>query len=129
MASLVSNLLKIEGDETILALLAKMVSTDKSLFDFSMVLPAGEWGTRYNEEVSLRQHEGFLEYDFDTANSQSEPVTEALSVIFPELKFTHKWEQIENDFSGYCVYINGKLVERAYGNYEDYPTREDEDED
>lgn len=79
------------------------------------------WGTKWNACEAISD---LGVASFDTAWSPPEPVICALSKMFPELTFTLRYEEGGMDFSGYCVYRAGNLLDSAEGDYDDYPITE-----
>lgn len=88
------------------------------------------WGTKWGAcEASVWNEGEVLSLNFDTAWSPSLPVTKALSIAFPELTFTHKYEEGGCDFSGYTIFKAGEEIENKQGEYDDYPVYEHDDFD
>lgn len=66
----------------------------------------------YDDNVYVKEIEdNFIRVSFDTAWGPSLPITEKLSIIFPDLLFYHAYEETGMDFAGYFVYKNGKEIE------------------
>lgn len=80
------------------------------------------WGTKWNAcDAEVFPIEGGVGYRFDTAWSPPSPVVAALSLAFPELEFTLRFEEGGADFSGKEVYVSGECVNSLDGKYDDYP--------
>lgn len=59
------------------------------------------WGTKwgaYNHHAVQRPHENQAVFVFDTAWTAPHPVIEALSLLFPSVKFIHEW--VDEDSHG-----------------------------
>lgn len=93
------------------------------------------WGTKWwTENVSFGVMSEGVNVYFDTAWSPSIPVTVELSKRFPELEFTHNFQEEGGDFSGYEKFKNGENTGRLEGGAYDVefpgscPREEDEEE-
>jgi hypothetical protein len=93
------------------------------------------WGTKWwVEDAGFRDMSEGVNVYFDTAWSPCTPVTLELSKRFPELEFTHYFQEECGDFSGYEKYKNGKSTGSLEGGAYDveFPgsaVREEDEED
>ena len=106
----------------------------KDEFDFNNVIPYSrngkghldehdfhceKWGTKWNawnvEEDWEEDGNYDLIWNFETAWSPSLPITEKLSLMFPECEFEHEYDEPGMCFAGIDKYYNGKKI-----SYEEY---------
>lgn len=148
-----TNRLYVEGDSQVIARLLSSIEGSDSEFDFNKVIAYPEkyavldnestmyagynnggydwcitnWGTKWNAvEVSVGVGENWVSILFDTAWSPSLPVTDALATAYPELRFTHDYEEAGNDFSGKIIWENGSMISNEEGEYGEYGELSDE---
>lgn len=89
------------------------------------------WGTKQSadrDSVQKDIYTGFGIIFFATAWGPSELITEALSIKFPELEFTHWYREDNCDFSGYFIWKNGLCLESDEGCIDNFWSYEDEEE-
>lgn len=111
MPNWVYNTITVENDEDLAKVLAAVKSDDNE-FDFEKLVPspndavyhgkdtdnpgnwyrwnAANWGTKWNAG-SVEIEDGNIR--FDTAWSPPEPIFDALSAMFPDIKFNIHWEE------------------------------------
>jgi hypothetical protein len=91
------------------------------------------WGTRSNSNIdnppSIDQSDGFVEVSFGTAWSPALEITAELSKKFPTLKFNHKYQEWNMDFSGYMVFEKGDIIEESSGDAEEFPIWESDEQE
>jgi len=148
-----SNEIIIKGDNENLQRLFNLVKTDDIVFDFNAVIPYPEefakldadgsgagfraggfewrmnnWGTSWNTEKDsglIAMDDGEVVAYFLSAWSPPLPVTIALSKLFCDLTFVHRYEEGSNDFSGVLECKNGEITMDVQGDYGEYRMEED----
>jgi len=85
------------------------------------------WGTKWNasEPTVQRTSIGTMSAWFDTAWSPPLGVLQAMSVMFPALSFTLKYEEGGMGFAGNSTYKNGIEVEADQWDYTDEEEEEE----
>jgi len=80
------------------------------------------WGTKWDIDSDICVPEdyyfnnGQIGYYFETAWSPCIPVVEAMAMQYPDLEFTHIYDEPGNGFAGLYKYKDGKLVEKIEVN-------------
>lgn len=112
------------------------IEEEKGNYDFKSGFDSGgfewrikHWGTKWNSIDAYfyysssidKTEEELPSITFTTAWSPSLPVTKAMSAMFPDLTLIHWYAEENMDFSGYCKFMKGKIVEKKDGSYEDFP--------
>lgn len=136
-------MLEIRGNKKEIDELVAFEKSDKHIFDLEKITPIPEkekreddwfennWGTIHNisDGFVSREEEGFTVFNFDTAWSPASPIVEKLSRMFPNLLFTHKFEEGGFDYSGIETYKAGEKIDKKSGYFDDYPVGERENID
>lgn len=81
------------------------------------------WGTKWNAVDPFIEHNSSsndkipdeVTIYYQSAWYPALPVTRALSILFPNLTFTHKYEQMQMDYRGYTVCKNGEVLDEDIG--------------
>lgn len=148
-----SNEIAITGDNENLQRLINLVKTDQADFDFNAVIPYPEefakldadgsgagyraggyewcinnWGTKWNTEKDsgmVAMGDGEAIAYFPSAWGPPLPVTIALSKLFCDLAFIHRYEEGSEDVSGVLECKNGEVTVDLRGNYGDFRMHEE----
>lgn len=81
------------------------------------------WGTKWNAVDPFIEHNSSsndkipndVTIYYQSAWYPALPVTKALSILLPNLTFTHKYDQMQMDYRGYTVFKNGEVLEEDIG--------------
>lgn len=166
MPNHVSNLIKVKGDMETIRMMLTIVKDDDRPFSLNKVIPMPEsleqgkgwydwhishWGTKWDVyEVEIIDSDPFFkreDVDIQFLSAWSPPiqVTRVLSAMFPDLEFTHYYEDEGQCFNpGWTVFKNYDEIEvkefdpnnddefdkwkqlEIFECYEDYKEREEE---
>lgn len=138
------NKLEITGNRDSLQSLADYVNSAERVLDFQRVLPYPEdqvsenstdggysetdwrndhWGTKWNATDSSLKWENNEKaiFEFDTAWAPAIPITIALSMKYPDLVFTHRYDVSRMETRRTATIINGEIVNHIKWERDDYP--------